>query len=389
MAQSEKMAAVTGHASLPWAPMLLAGLINIALVVAPGSGVWRLVFGSVSVVVTALLVWWIMRRFGALRDSQRKIARGSANLMSLCTSILPIWDKQIDTGRVETEAAVMALAERFSNLSQRLQMAVDHSQGTATDDGAQGIVGLLNVSQKDLSMIIVSLKTALEAMKSMMVPIALLPKLTDELKNMALDIASIAAQTNLVALNAAIEAARAAEAGRGLAVVSGEVRKLSNLSAAAGKTITSTVETVNVSIATVLTQAEQYARHDAAVVDHSEKTILRVLSEFGSSAEQLSHSTELLQAESAAIRGEIDEVLVALQFQDRVSQIFSHVQNDVEKLRAHVEECSARAEHGESCEPIDAALWMEQLAGTYTMQQQRSNHSGTAAASLASEITFF
>ena len=143
MAQSEKMAAVTGHASLPWAPMLLAGLINIALVVAPGSGVWRLVFGSVSVVVTALLVWWIMRRMVALRAAQQKTARSCANLMALCTSILPIWDKQIDTGRVETEAAVMALAERFSNLSQRLQMAVDHSQGAATDDGAQGIVGLV------------------------------------------------------------------------------------------------------------------------------------------------------------------------------------------------------------------------------------------------------
>ncbi len=387
MTKSEKKPPI--DPSMPLGVLLLAGLAQIALAAAPGAGMVRIALAAGSGVVMALLIWLVWHRFGALRALQDETADRAASMMALWVDILPIWDKQIDTGRLETEEAVLALAHRFANLSQRLQSAVEHSQGNTSDAGVQGVVGLLTVSQKDLNTIIGALKTALEAMRAMMVPIAMLPKLTDDLKNMAADITSIAAQTNLVALNAAIEAARAGEAGRGFAVVAGEVRKLSNLSAVAGKNITSTALTVNASIATVLMQAEQYARDEAQVVEDAEKTILRVLSQFGASAEQLSHSTELLQKESAAIRCEIDEVLVALQFQDRVSQIFSHVQNDVEKLRAHLQDCNARVKRGEPCEPIDAALWLAQLAGTYTMQQQRSNHAGTAAQSAASEVTFF
>jgi methyl-accepting chemotaxis protein len=294
------------------------------------------------------------------------------------------------------EVAISALTGRFSGIVGKLDtaLAASRSATESVDGGGNGLVAVFERSEEDLGTVVASLKSAMTSKSAMLANVHNLHQFISELQTMATDVASIAAQTNLLALNAAIEAARAGEAGRGFAVVADEVRKLSTLSGDTGKRISEKVGVISTAIAATCQKTEDSTQIELQSMNASEAIIKSVLGEFRSVTDTLVQSSSRLKDESIGIKSEVADALVQLQFQDRVSQIMSHVRNNIEHLPAVLEQNRRQYEQEGRLVPLEAAPLLAELEKTYAMSEERTAHTahtGGAAAPAAQEeeITFF
>jgi len=394
---------------LPWLPPLAAGLTGTAsLLAAGGMSAANLAIGAFLLFMAALCGWWGARQQGSaiartVTQAQAAIVAaiaetraqgGIAGLEQVCDQAAPIWSKQIEAARQQTEEGITEVAARFAAIVERLHASVIASQQAAGGlgglDGSGCVVSVLAQSEADLVTVNRSMDAALQKRSAMVQDVRALTAYTDELKKMASQVAEIATQTNLLALNAAIEAARAGEAGRGFAVVADEVRKLSSLSSDTGKKMSEKVNVINSAITGVIESAEKFAEDDRRTVDEAEQTIHKVLANFESVTSGLCVSSEMLRRESEGIRGEISDTLVHLQFQDRISQILSHVRANLDGLHGHIKQQFSERERG-AATAIDANRWIKEMALGYATAEQKLIHRGETANSKAGpdEITFF
>ena len=313
-----------------------------------------------------------------------------AGLAGFGDQVVPVWARQIETSREQTEAALLQLTERFSGIVGQLDQAIAASSATADamQGRDEGVPAVLAGSEERLGRVVASLRDALARKDALLGEVADLVEFIEQLKNMATSVSSIAEQTNLLALNAAIEAARAGEAGRGFAVVADEVRKLSGLSGSSGKRINEVIEQVSQGISRAFETATRSNAEDAASVASAQTDIHAVLEDFRRVTDGLAESGAILRGTGTAIQAEVASSLVQLQFQDRVSQILTHVRDSVSAFPEMLRDNAARFHQDGRLRPLAIGEVLARLERSYATREEQANH-GRDVSGGNGEIAFF
>jgi methyl-accepting chemotaxis protein len=293
-----------------------------------------------------------------IHDSSRDVASTSEEMSSafeeISSSSYQIADtvSEISRGAQSQASKTEEVSRAMVDMTLTVQEVATNSQKAAENAGdSNELINNLGTIAKDLIIKMDSIKNATADSSSVIMELDGKSKQIGEIVNL---ITNIADQTNLLALNAAIEAARAGEHGRGFAVVADEVRKLAEDSGNAAKQISTLIGEIQEGTHNAVTSMQQ----GSAEVD--------------TGASALNEAVDVVEKVVDA------GTLIANMVQD-IAAASQEQSASIEEVTSSIEEVSAISEESAAGTEEASAAVEQQSATIQDLSKSAENLSGLAA----------
>lgn len=270
----------------------------------------------------------------------------SANEVKAGSQQVAVTMEELASGAESQATSASSIASLMSDFTENVSVA--HTKGEDVRSASTHILSITNEGRELMDNSVHQMEKIDAIVKNAAVKVEGLDKQSQEISKLVSVINDIANQTNLLALNAAIEAARAGEQGRGFAVVADEVRKLAEQVSASITDITSIVEGIqNESSSVTASLQAGYKEVETGTTQiqttgETFNTINTAIQEMAGNLQAVTQNLAAISSSSQEINASIEEIAsVSEESAAGVEQTAASVQ----QTSSSMEEVSANSEN--------------------------------------------
>ncbi len=216
---------------------------------------------------------------------------------------------QVASGTAETASAITETSTTVEEVQQAARLSSEKAKNVA--NSAQQVAQVSQNGQKAVDETVNGINSIRDQMDAIAQTVVRLSEQTQSIGGIIASVTEIADQSNLLAVNAAIEAAKAGEQGRGFAVVAQEIKNLASQSKQATLQVRNILNDVQKATSAAVMATEQGSKAVEAGVKQSAKAgeAIRILSE--SSKEAVQAATQIVSSSQQQVVG-MDQIGVAM-----------------------------------------------------------------------------
>lgn len=288
------------------------------------------------------------RLFDKLQGNLKAIASGAVAVADAADQMTTI-SGQVATASNQQSEAASTMAATVQQMTVSINHVADRAQEASSISSESGRLAtsgeeVIGRTAGDIQDIALTVNEAAERIHG-------LERHSQQIANVVAVIKEVADQTNLLALNAAIEAARAGEQGRGFAVVADEVRKLAERTSSSTKEIAGTIDAMRAAAGDAVTGMQGVVAKVSVGVGHAQ--------EANDSIKQIRGGSQ-----EAVVR--VEEIAVAIRQQGAATD---NIAKQIERIAAMSEENHTAAANGaQAAESLDGlSTEMRRIISAYRL----------------------
>ncbi len=238
----------------------------------------------------------------------------------------------------DTENAVLRVTEALFTLVKNSKDLSTHIEKSLSfiSDGDSGLKKTLTNLEEQVRVFQTLASHFTQVKDGLNADIGTLAKAVGSINQFSETLSDLADQTNVLAINASIEAARVGIHGRGFAVIATQVQALAKNSKGIAETMARTIREVVGNVEASFQRQSQRIGDAEALIVHSDGELRKWADHVGPQLAEVGTMISESRGLAQIVTGELGEVTVSLQFQDRTKQILDHLADTLSETTARV-----------------------------------------------------